>query len=110
MRCSLFSPPCSSRECHKAHRWARLLSLCISFVYWEYRLGSRAMMPLALFKRRTQIGTCLEAFFLSLGLLMATYYLPLWYQVGFPSPPRVQVQLTSLTRRPEASRRQSRVR
>jgi hypothetical protein len=38
------------------------------------------MMPLTMFKRRTQIGCCLEAFFLMLGLLMATYYLPLWYQ------------------------------
>jgi len=43
-------------------------------------MGPRAMMPLVMFKRRTQVGCCLEAFFLFLGLLMATYYLPLWYQ------------------------------
>jgi len=54
--------------------------LLVAFIYWEHRLGDRAMMPLKMFRRRTQIGTCIEAFFLFLGILVATYYLPLLYQ------------------------------
>jgi hypothetical protein len=67
------------------------------FLLWERRMGPRAIMPLHLFRRRSQIGCCLEAvrgcffhcaffteehpqFFLNLGMLIATYYLPLWYQ------------------------------
>jgi len=37
-------------------------------------------MPLTLWKRRTQIGCCIEAFFVMLILLCGTYYLPLYYQ------------------------------
>ncbi|KZT62115.1 ABC transporter [Calocera cornea HHB12733] len=51
-----------------------------AFIAWEWRMGPRAVLPLALFRRRTQIGTCLEAFFVMLGMLLATYYLPLQYQ------------------------------
>jgi len=50
------------------------------FILWERHMGPRAVLPLSLFKRNTQIGTCLEAFFVMLGLLLATYYLPLQYQ------------------------------
>ncbi|EJD43051.1 transporter [Auricularia subglabra TFB-10046 SS5] len=50
------------------------------FVAWEWYMGEDAILPLFLFKKGTQIGTCLEAFFIFLGLLLATYYLPLWYQ------------------------------
>jgi MFS family permease len=39
-----------------------------------------AILPLKMFKRRTQIGTCLEAFFVMLCLLLGAYYLPLFYQ------------------------------
>lgn len=35
--------------------------LCPAFVYWEWRLGSRAIMRTAMFRRRTQVGTCIEA-------------------------------------------------
>jgi len=34
-----------------------------------------------MFRRRTQIGTCLEAFFVMLTLLLGTYYLPVYFQV-----------------------------
>ncbi|KAG8975463.1 hypothetical protein FRB90_009523, partial [Tulasnella sp. 427] len=47
---------------------------------WEWYMGDKAVMPLSLFKRRTQIGACLEAFFIMLILLCAAYYLPLYYQ------------------------------
>ncbi|KAG9031729.1 hypothetical protein FRB95_002402 [Tulasnella sp. JGI-2019a] len=54
--------------------------LFVAFIAWEHHMGIRANLPLDLFKRRTQIGCCLEAFFLFLILLLSTYYLPLYYQ------------------------------
>jgi len=54
--------------------------LVIAFIAWEWRMGARALMPLAMFKRRTQVGACLEAFFIMLCMLLAVYYLPLLYQ------------------------------
>jgi len=50
------------------------------FIAWEWYRGDHAILPLKLLKRRTQIGTCLESFFIFLGLLLAIYYLPLFYQ------------------------------
>jgi hypothetical protein len=35
--------------------------LLAAFIGWEWRMGPRAILPLAMFKRRTQIGCCLEA-------------------------------------------------
>jgi len=49
-------------------------------VLWEWYKGDKALMPLSLWKRKTQIGCCLEAFFTMLILLLCTYYLPLYYQ------------------------------
>jgi len=43
-------------------------------------MGDKANMPLKMFRRRTQIGACIEAFFVFLTLLTGTYYLPLYYQ------------------------------
>ncbi|KAG9003488.1 hypothetical protein FRB93_011114 [Tulasnella sp. JGI-2019a] len=54
--------------------------LLLAFIGWEHRMGTRANLPLNLFVHRAQIGCCLEAFFLFLILLLATYYLPLYYQ------------------------------
>jgi len=51
-----------------------------SFIAWEWFKGDKALMPLSLWKRPTQIGCCLEAFFTMLILLLCTYYLPLYYQ------------------------------
>ncbi|EJU00069.1 MFS general substrate transporter [Dacryopinax primogenitus] len=55
-------------------------ALLIVFVLWEWRMGPRALMPLQMFRRRTQVGACLEAFWIMLCMLLATYYLPLLYQ------------------------------
>ena len=35
--------------------------LLISFAAWEMHMGTRAMVPLALLKRRTQVGAAAEA-------------------------------------------------
>lgn len=32
-----------------------------AFIGWEWRMGPRAILPLSMFKRRTQVGCCLEA-------------------------------------------------
>jgi hypothetical protein len=57
--------------------FAVLLSL---FVFSQWRRGKRAILPLHMLKRRAQVGAALEAFFLFMGILVGTYYLPLWYQ------------------------------
>jgi len=54
--------------------------LLICFGVWEWYLGPKAMVPIQLLRRRTQLGTAAEAFFLFLMLLVGTYYVPLWYQ------------------------------
>ncbi|KZO92741.1 ABC transporter [Calocera viscosa TUFC12733] len=54
--------------------------LLIGFILWQWRMGRRALMPLNMFRRRTQVGACLEAFWIMLCMLLATYYLPLLYQ------------------------------
>ncbi|QRV94670.1 major facilitator superfamily transporter [Ceratobasidium sp. AG-Ba] len=56
-------------------------ALLIAFVGWEMYKGDRAILRTAMFRRRTQIGTCLEAFFVMLALLLGTYYLPVYFQV-----------------------------
>ena len=43
-------------------------------------MGESAMMPLRMFKHRTQVGACGEAFFLMFIFIGATYYLPFFYQ------------------------------
>jgi hypothetical protein len=105
-RRSLFLP---SRQCLNFELFVSTRTeIQHSFVSWEYRMGPRAMMPLRMFKRRTQIGCCLEAFFLFLGLLMATYYLPLWYQAtkgvsATQSGACVEVRCASLLNRVQVS-------
>ncbi|KAB5591533.1 Major facilitator (MFS1) transporter-like protein [Ceratobasidium theobromae] len=53
---------------------------------WDDRVvialrGDRAVLRTAMFRRRTQVGTCIESFFISLALLIGTYYLPAFFQV-----------------------------
>ncbi|KII84128.1 hypothetical protein PLICRDRAFT_179806 [Plicaturopsis crispa FD-325 SS-3] len=52
------------------------------FIVWEAYLGHRALLPFKIIYRPTQIGSCLEAFWLLLCLIVAIYYLPLWYQIN----------------------------
>ncbi|KAG8703474.1 hypothetical protein FRC08_002816 [Ceratobasidium sp. 394] len=54
--------------------------LFVAFFVWEKRKGSAGILPLSLFRSRTQIGTCIEAFMIFMAMLLATYYLPLQYQ------------------------------
>ena len=52
----------------------------IAFLVWELYLGERALLPLHLFKNRSQLGCCFVAFWVMLMFLTAIYYLPLFYQ------------------------------
>ncbi|PVF94123.1 ABC transporter [Serendipita vermifera] len=54
--------------------------LLIVFIGWEFFKGKRAMLPLALFKRRTQVGSGAAMFLLMISFLAAIYYLPFFYQ------------------------------
>lgn len=54
--------------------------ILITFLVWELYLGDKALVPLHLFKNRSQLGCCLAAFWNMLMFLMAIYYLPLFYQ------------------------------
>ncbi|EUC63014.1 MFS toxin efflux pump protein (AflT), putative [Rhizoctonia solani AG-3 Rhs1AP] len=54
--------------------------LFLAFLLWERRKGSKGILPLSLFKDRSQIGTCIETFMIYMAMILATYYLPLQYQ------------------------------
>jgi len=54
--------------------------LFIMFMAWEFYKGKRAMLPLFLFRRRTQVGAGIAIFFMMISFLGATYYLPFFYQ------------------------------
>ncbi|KAJ6515064.1 MFS general substrate transporter [Mycena vitilis] len=50
------------------------------FLAWERFMGLKAMVPFALLTRRTQVGGAVAGLLGYLAMLLATYYLPLWYQ------------------------------
>lgn len=52
------------------------------FVGWQYKLGPRAVMPLWMYQRKTQIGTAILAGLIMINLTVATYYLPFYYQAS----------------------------
>ncbi|KAG8842708.1 hypothetical protein FRB91_003980 [Serendipita sp. 411] len=54
--------------------------LLFAFLSWEKYKGTRAMMPLRLLRRRTQLGASLMMFFMLIPFFGAMYYLPLFYQ------------------------------
>ncbi|CAL1700461.1 unnamed protein product [Somion occarium] len=62
--------------------------LCIAgvlfaiFIIWEGRQGEVALVPHFLFLRKSYTGACLEGMCLLTSLIVAVYYLPLWYQIN----------------------------
>ncbi|GAA5880175.1 hypothetical protein JCM8547_006579 [Rhodosporidiobolus lusitaniae] len=56
-------------------------ALVVIMVLFEWKLaGPSRILPLHMFKDRTQIGACLIAFFVMLLMLNGTYYLPVFFQ------------------------------
>ncbi|KAH9815249.1 major facilitator superfamily domain-containing protein [Melampsora americana] len=59
-------------------------AMLIIFLLWEWKgvdekIGS-SLFPFRLFANRTQIGTCLQAFFVMLTMLTAVYFLPIHFE------------------------------
>ncbi|KAK4701852.1 hypothetical protein P7C70_g4376, partial [Phenoliferia sp. Uapishka_3] len=55
--------------------------LVVLFTVYEWKFaGKSSILPLRFFRNRTQVGACLEAFFLMFVLLLGTYYLPILFQ------------------------------
>ncbi|KAG8796973.1 hypothetical protein FRC16_009339 [Serendipita sp. 398] len=54
--------------------------LFMLLILWERRLGATAMMPLSIFMRRTQFSAGVANFTVMLVSIIATYYLPFFYQ------------------------------
>ena len=51
------------------------------FLYWEYRRGETAMIPLSMLRKRVVYSSCLTMFFLMGDVLILNYYLPIYFQV-----------------------------
>ncbi|TGO40959.1 hypothetical protein BHYA_0029g00280 [Botrytis hyacinthi] len=54
--------------------------LFLSFLYWEYRLGENAMIPLDMLRKRIVYSGCLTGMLNQGGLTVISYYLPVWFQ------------------------------
>ena len=53
-------------------------ALVIILVIFEWKFtGPSGILPLRFFKNRTQVGACIQAFFMMFCLLLGTYYLPI---------------------------------
>ncbi|KIM29951.1 hypothetical protein M408DRAFT_328401 [Serendipita vermifera MAFF 305830] len=50
------------------------------FLLWERRMGERALLPLHLLSRRTQLAGGISAFFIMMSFIVSVYYLPFYYQ------------------------------
>lgn len=59
----------------------------LAFLAWEHRVGSGALVPLALLRRRVIWSSCLNMAFL-IGCTMTTaYYFPIWFQAVHSESP-----------------------
>ncbi|EGG03952.1 uncharacterized protein MELLADRAFT_72481 [Melampsora larici-populina 98AG31] len=56
-----------------------------AFLLWEWKgvdaKNGRGLLPFRLFRSRTQVGACLQAFFIKLSMLSVVYFLPIYFQV-----------------------------
>jgi MFS family permease len=53
----------------------------IVFLFWEYRQGDAAMLPLSLLTNLSIISSCLYGLFLLGAYVAVGYYLPEWFQI-----------------------------
>ncbi|EJD51072.1 MFS general substrate transporter [Auricularia subglabra TFB-10046 SS5] len=54
----------------------------VLFIVWEMYMGDAALVPLKLFKNRSQVGASLAGLFTRMAFFAAVYYLPLFFQAG----------------------------
>jgi hypothetical protein len=50
------------------------------FLYWEYRKGTEALLPLALLRHRIIASSYCNGMLQAGALMQMTYFLPLWFQ------------------------------
>ncbi|EJD40242.1 MFS general substrate transporter, partial [Auricularia subglabra TFB-10046 SS5] len=81
-----------------------IATLCVAaatallFVAWEYYRGETALVPLKLFKNRSQVGASLGALFNRMGFFVAIFELPLYFQaVKGHSPTKSGLDLMPIT-------------
>ncbi|KAI0092363.1 ABC transporter [Irpex rosettiformis] len=55
--------------------------LVVLFILWETYQGEKALLPIKLLTRRTQVGACLASMLLYVCFVIGTYFLPFFYQV-----------------------------
>ncbi|KAH6890568.1 major facilitator superfamily domain-containing protein [Thelonectria olida] len=54
--------------------------LLLVFLYWEYRVGDLAMIPLPVIRKRQIWTSCVTMLFLFTSVFIAAYYLPVYFQ------------------------------
>ena len=52
----------------------------ITFVFWDWRKGERALIPPSILLHRTVVAGFTNTFFIYATLLLQVYYLPVWFQ------------------------------
>ncbi|KAJ4314850.1 hypothetical protein N0V84_008681 [Fusarium piperis] len=50
------------------------------FMYWEYRVGNGAMIPIPVIRTRQVWTACLTQLFLFSTIIVASYYMPIYFQ------------------------------
>ncbi|ORY90322.1 hypothetical protein BCR35DRAFT_137873 [Leucosporidium creatinivorum] len=56
-----------------------VLVVIFTIVEWKFA-GPTSILPLRYLKNRSQVGACLEAFFIMFTMLVGIYYLPIFFQ------------------------------
>ncbi|KAF4952325.1 hypothetical protein FSARC_12668 [Fusarium sarcochroum] len=54
--------------------------LLLIFLFWEHRVGEGAMIPLPIVRKREVWTACLTQLFLFATVIMASFYLPIYFQ------------------------------
>ncbi|CAG8975255.1 hypothetical protein HYALB_00007955 [Hymenoscyphus albidus] len=55
-------------------------SIFLVFLGWEHRLGDEAMIPFSMVRRRAVWSSCLVIWFFFGGMMVYSYYLPIYFQ------------------------------
>ncbi|KAM5345318.1 hypothetical protein ACJ41O_011180 [Fusarium nematophilum] len=54
--------------------------LLVIFLFWEHRVGAGAMIPLPIVRKRQIWTACLTQLFLFTTMILASYYMPIYFQ------------------------------
>ena len=59
----------------------------MAWLWWSHFRGKEALIPLAVFRNRILLFSCLTGFMQWGGLMIVSYWLPIWFQVVQGSSP-----------------------